>query len=214
MKFIQKGIEPVELSEWKALANEDWQPDWENLQNPQKAAVYKALLNEQGYICCYCEQRIDKSTSHIEHFKPRETYPELSLVYDNFLCSCPGWKEGKSTDPQEHCGASKANWFDENLMVSPLESECEKYFQYTQVGEIRPNYAAPEQKAKAAEATIEHCKLNHAILLKMRDETLDGLDDLTQDEALQLIKSYQQRDSKGQYQPFCTAIIYFLSTCY
>ncbi|MEN8218296.1 MAG: retron system putative HNH endonuclease [Pseudomonadota bacterium] len=163
-------------------------------------------------LCCYCEQRLDKSTSHIEHFRPRETYPDLTLVYDNFLCSCPGWKEGKRTDPQEHCGASKGNWFDENLMVSPLEPPSEKYFQYTLVGEIRPNYTA--LKAKAAEATIEHCKLNHAILIKMREEALEGLDDLNQDEALQLIKSYRQRDSNDQYQAFCSAIIYFLSTTY
>jgi len=212
MKYIQKGPEPVELTQWKALANEDWQPDWDNFQKPEKTTVHKALLNEQGYICCYCEQRLDKSTSHIEHFRPRETYPDLTLVYDNFLCSCPGWKEGKRTDPQEHCGASKGNWFDENLMVSPLEPDCDKYFQYTLAGEIRPNYTA--LKAKAAEATIEHCKLNHAILIKMREEALEGLDDLNQYEALQLIKSYRQRDSNGQYQAFCTAIIYFLSTYY
>jgi hypothetical protein len=80
-------------------------------------------------------------------------------------------------------------------------------------GEIRPNYTVPK-KAKAAKATIEHCKLNHAILIKMREEALEGLEDLNQDEALQLIKSYQQRDSNGQYQAFCTAIIYFLSTYY
>jgi hypothetical protein len=95
-----------------------------------------------------------------------------------------------------------------------LNKDCESYFKYTQTGEIRPNYAAPEQTVKAAEATIEHCQLNHAILIKRREETLEGLDDLTQEEALQLISSYQQRDSNNQYQPFCTAIIYFLSNYY
>jgi len=89
------------------------------------------------------------------------------------LCSCPGWKEGKNTDPQEHCGASKGNWFDENFMVSSLEQDCEKYFQYTLEGEIRPNYAISEKKAKAALATIEHCQLNHAILIKKHEEALE-----------------------------------------
>ncbi len=212
MKYIQKGLEPVEFIEWKALSNKDWQADWNNFQKPEKVIVHQALLNEQGYICCYCEQRLNKTTSHIEHFRPRETYPDLTLIYNNFLCSCPGWKQGKSTDPQEHCGASKANWFDEKLMVSPLNPDCEKYFQYTAIGEIRPNYAAPE--SKAAEATINHCKLNHAILIKMREEALEGLDDLTQDEAIKLIKSYQQRDVNGQYEAFCSVISYFLSNYY
>jgi len=214
MKSIQKRQEPVEFIEWKALANQDWQPDWDNFQNPQKAIVHKAILQEQGYICCYCEQRIEKNISHIEHFKPRETYPELSLVYTNLLCSCPGWKEGKSTDPQEHCGASKENWFDENLMISPLAQNCDEYFQYTPEGEIRANYALPEKKAKAADTTIEHCQLNHAILIKRREEALDGLEELTQNEAQQLINHYRQHDNNNQYQAFCTAIIYYLSNYY
>ena len=45
----------------------------------------------------------------------------------------------------------------------------------------------------------------------MREEALEGLDNLTQDEVRKLIKSYQQRDTNGQYKAFCTVIIYFLS---
>jgi hypothetical protein len=46
MKYIQKGSEPVEFIEWKALSNKDWQADWNNFQKPEKVIVHQALLNE------------------------------------------------------------------------------------------------------------------------------------------------------------------------
>jgi len=50
----------------------------------------------------------------------------------------------------------------------------------------------------------------------MREKALKSFDnmDLTQDEASQLVKFYQQRDANHQYHSFCAAIIYFLSTYY
>ncbi|MDM8565414.1 hypothetical protein QUF74_07150 [Candidatus Halobeggiatoa sp. HSG11] len=54
MKYINKGKEPIEFAEWKGLANENWQPSYDDLQNPEKTIVRTALMEEQGYICCYC----------------------------------------------------------------------------------------------------------------------------------------------------------------
>jgi hypothetical protein len=58
MKYIKKGPEPKELIEWKGLANENWQPSYNDLRNPEKSLVKTALMVEQGYICCYCEQAL------------------------------------------------------------------------------------------------------------------------------------------------------------
>jgi len=168
MKYIEKGQEPAEFTQWKEeweklwkpLRPDDWQPEWNNdFQNPEKGVVYNALLKEQGYICCYCERRIDKPTSHIEHFKPRKTYPQLAFVYDNLLCSCNGRPEGQNKGPQDHCGQEKSEWFDENLLISPLDKDCADYFQYTGAGEILPSKV--HGKEEAAKETIKHCKLNH-----------------------------------------------------
>ena len=58
MRYIKKQQTPPKFTEWKAQANEAWQPFWNskstNFQNPQKEIVHKSLLKEQGYICCYC----------------------------------------------------------------------------------------------------------------------------------------------------------------
>ena len=62
MKYIIKSTEPQSIIDWKNLANDDWQPSWDNLMNPQKGTLRESLVEEQGYICCYCQQRIDTST--------------------------------------------------------------------------------------------------------------------------------------------------------
>ena len=71
MKSIQKGIEPEIFTQWKALANEGWQPTYANLSGVEKQAVKQSLTSEQGYLCCYCERRLTDDDSHIEHFKPQ-----------------------------------------------------------------------------------------------------------------------------------------------
>lgn len=54
MKYIRKGKEPEEFTNWKNLENDDWKPNWDdNFQAPEKPIVHESLLREQGYICCY-----------------------------------------------------------------------------------------------------------------------------------------------------------------
>jgi hypothetical protein len=75
MKHVVKQPEPIEFSEWKAQANENWQPTYAELRSDVKQAVKKSLMQEQGYLCCYCEQRLDETRSHIEHFQPQYNDP-------------------------------------------------------------------------------------------------------------------------------------------
>lgn len=36
MRYILKFHEPTEYKDWKALRNDDWEPSWDNLMNPEK----------------------------------------------------------------------------------------------------------------------------------------------------------------------------------
>jgi uncharacterized protein (TIGR02646 family) len=218
MRFIQKRQEPSEFTTWKQKANADWQPNWGNFQKPEKIIVHNALLEEQGYICCYCGQLIDQINRHIEHFQPRTHYPELSLSYSNFLASCPGYPTDQNQQiqrpklPQEFCGHKKDDWYEPDLTVSPLDQDCASYFRYTEVGEILPTKET--QKAKASATTIQGLGLNHAVLMLSRKRLIDGvlqdIESLTTQEIQQLIDLYDRPDSSGKFTPFCSAIIYRL----
>ncbi len=217
MRFIPKNPEPVSFTRWKQMANEDWQPNYDdNFQNPEKTDVRNALLREQGYICCYCCQRIDTTNTRIEHLKPRERYPEAQLDYENLLASCPGYfiNEDAEQTTQEFCDHRKSNWYDPDLMVSPLDPHCGGYFRYTAIGEILPSNDPDWQPA--AKTTIEKLGLNHSKLDRRREKAIAGLGiadltlNLSADEIRQLIDGLNQPDSSGELTPFCPALIYQL----
>jgi uncharacterized protein (TIGR02646 family) len=121
MKYIQKGKEPQNFSDWKATQKSlGVNYDYKSLSNPEKKAVHISLLSEQGYICCYCCMRVEQSNSHIEHLAPQsKTDSELSVDYTNMLASC-----GRDPDWPEYCGNKKKNLA---IGVSPLQSNCEDF---------------------------------------------------------------------------------------
>lgn len=64
---------------------------WEFLNQTVKDALKKALLEDQGFICCYCGKRIENDlNTRIEHLKPKHKYKEHVFSYRNLLASCQG----------------------------------------------------------------------------------------------------------------------------
>ncbi|MEM9009171.1 MAG: retron system putative HNH endonuclease [Cyanobacteria bacterium P01_F01_bin.86] len=107
MKYIEKTEEPRTFSDWKSLANEDWQPTYGSLSGTIKTDVKAALMAEQGYLCCYCERRLVEDDSHIEHFRPQSDPMVDPLDFSNMLCSCQNHL--KKREPL-HCGNLKGDW--------------------------------------------------------------------------------------------------------
>jgi uncharacterized protein (TIGR02646 family) len=209
LKHILKKTEPpsilksVTVSTYKEL-------DSSEQGKKARGELRQALSQEQGYICCYCCQELDPRNSHIEHFRPQESYAHLSLDYRNLLVSCQGRLQKK--EPRR-CGMAKDTWFDENLMVSPLSKDCEGFFEYTLAGEI----LATEDPAKqqAAQETIDRLNLNDLKLQADRKAAFDEfLQDLSVEDAAKLLKDLAETDANGHYQPFCPALTYLLKLEY
>ena len=55
-----------------------------------KDEIRKALLEDQGYICCYCMREINEENSRIEHWQCQKSHPTLILSFDNMLIACNG----------------------------------------------------------------------------------------------------------------------------
>lgn len=211
MKYIRKSEEPESLANLKALSNEDWKPTYEDdCRGEVKTQLHDSLLQEQGYICCYCGISITKKNSHIEHLKPRSIYPKLALDYKNLLASCQRDRERR--EPQ-HCGVKKDDWYDEQLMVSPLDVNCANFFRYAASGEILPTDEQDLQEA--AQTTIEKLGLGIEKLRLIRSAAIDGallaIEGLTDEEKLLFAQGYEKPDANGQYEEFCAAIAYILN---
>ena len=216
MKWIEKGKEPASFKEWKDKANEEWTPTYETLSNPEKSQLHEALLEDQGYICCYCNDRIGKPApkSHIEHIKPRSHFPAEALNFTNLVSSCQGENERRSPI---HCGSAKADWpneaaFSVGLMISPLDKKCESEFSFTGLGEIRPsdigirNAAATETIKRLG---LDVSKLNAARRLAI-DGILEGIEAETDESIQRLIVRFSDKDDEGRFTPFCSAVVYTL----
>lgn len=201
MKYIIKQDEPEAFRAWKAQANADWQPTYDELRGEEKKSVKDSLMAEQGFLCCYCERRLTDDDSHIEHFRPQNDPHCDPLDYGNLLCSCQN-KIAKG-DPR-HCGNLKDGWFDELSLVSPLTEECEDRFAYSGDGEIRPSDSADEP----ARITIEKVGLGIRKLCDLRKKAIDPFVDLelTEPEFRQFVVEYLQKNHEGMFGEFSTTI--------
>jgi len=205
MRFIQKGAEPSELIDYKACANDDWKPTYDGLDKKTKTAIQKALVPEQGYLCCYCGGRVGERANdcHIEHLIPQSKDPARALDYDNMLASCQGTDEHMRVPT--HCGHARGT---KPIKVSPLSPDCATFFTFGSNGKIEPS--PDPAKRTAAEETIRRLGLDVPKLRAARraaiDGALEGLDELSSEVLRAEATTYDVADPTGRLAPFCFAI--------
>ena len=189
MKFISKSDDPMELVAWKQVDKmfQKGRPNWNRVPGNIKRIIKDHLKKEQGYICCYCEQSLSDEDNHIEHLKPKgENYfPQHQIDYDNLLCSCQF--EIEKGEPR-HCGNSKGSWYDDILLVSPLDSKCEEKFKYTFDGYIE----AVDESDISAITTINKLRLDLDKLNDLRRKTIEPFldEELTVEEVKTFVSAY------------------------
>ena len=206
MKHITKNTEPASFTEWKAQANADWQPTYAELRTATKMAVKDALMTEQGYICCYCECRLSDSDSHIEHFRPQSDSSSDPLDFSNMLCSC---QNQLNRGEPIHCGNSKGNWFNGELLVSPFNPTCESKFAFTGDGKIRPAVDTDN----AAIESINRLGLDIPKLNDLRAKSIEPFldEDLNIEQMSDFVSGYLQIDGNGRYGEYWTTIRYLFA---
>ena len=117
------------------------------------------------------------------------------MDYQNLHVSCQ-----KRLEPGEphHCGTLKGGWFDEDLLVSPLDPGCEARFRFSLDGAIYPHNPQDD----AARTTISKLGLDIDKLRALRKAALMALEDLPPVELRQFL-SYKPN---GRFQEFHATI--------
>lgn len=198
MRHVLKGAPPADFEAWKAKANDDWQPNYGNLQNPEKRHLHKALLDEQGQVCCYCGRSITLGDSHIEHFRPQEQRLDLDLAFENLFASCI-----RETGPGAplHCGHAKGHEFDEARHVSPLDPACERRFTYSLAGAILPLDDAARYMVELLSLDIEFLRNRRLeVLRRVFDDAF--IASATDAELQSLAQAYREPDAVGRRESF------------
>ena len=229
MRPIQKNPEPSELEQWRTQYNTDINFGYELMRQDDAVcdAVERSLLEEQGRVDAYTEQRLRSETSHIEHLKPQTHCDPIEEVqYGNLVLCYPG--PGQAFDhPSQHVSSTsldepeicegrdgeygareKDDWpapSEEYLFVSPLDDSCEERFTFTRRGCMYPSSDDDE----AAQTTIKELNLNHKTLKRYRKRAMEAIDDLEYREAKLQLRTLEDTNTEER-RPFGAAIKYAL----
>jgi len=215
MKKISKNQEPNSLVEHRA----NRASSFDNIPN-KKFDLRESLINEQGFICCYCMQRIKLAefgrlqSTKIEHFACRSNNPDLELNYRNLLLSCMG---GEGLPKQlQTCDTFKG---EKVLSFNPCDNHrsIEDLIKYKANGEIDSD----DQRLKKELEDV--LNLNNQDLVKNRRIQFESIQKMIRDEGNKqkgkaLRKKYFE-DKKngllskceGKFYQFCMIGVYILN---
>lgn len=236
MTLIVKN-KPSNLHHKLVKFQQDINGTYPNLTREIKDDLLKALLEEQGYICAYCMQKINQSNSSIEHiirqsFIDENGYnlgEENQLNYENLLAVC----EGKSCKGNnQHCDKSRAVYQDKvpkrRLFITPLENRIIQnikyanngfifYDDFTEIKDIEEmsNHTELSEVENIKYDLQEVLNLNCEELKTKRGILLNALKRLTKNwthkEKIEKELIRYQTKTSSQYEEMCQVAIYHLS---
>ena len=200
-----------------SLLREQKKEIWEKLSGTNKENLKTALLNEQGFICCYCQQRIElDSKTIIEHFIARDIQPEKMFDYENLFACCDGGDKDRENPNSRrmplYCDRKKAN---KTLAVNPLDEYCETHFKYIFNENPEEPEVIIEGISKEGQEAIESLNLNISKFRTLRGLALvnsifDKINDeyvrISDDDINDLIVVIKQRKTDGWFEPFCVVL--------
>lgn len=154
---------------------------WKSFKH--KAQVLDTLLDEQYGLCCYSEIRADLEGLgyHIEHVRPKSTYPSWTFDYINMAASClssDDLNRFKTIKEETFGGHAKLKAYDPALFVSCHDSACDRYFAYLSDGRIVAANNLSLSEKDGANYTINLLNLNSLYLINRRRRWHDELDEL------------------------------------
>jgi len=124
-------------------------------------------LSQHHCMFCDCILHLSEYTPHIEHFKPKNIFPNLESTWHNLFVSCP------------KCNSNKGNKYP---TLKPLKPDTKDYsFDYWfeinwKTYEINPNSLRSEAEKNRAKITIEWLGLNKESRPHARNEEVNRYD--------------------------------------
>jgi len=132
---------------------------------------WQILIDEQKQLCGYTELYIENlEDSHIDHYKKREHFPNLTFEWDNLVVATKDKIFGANYKDSIY----KIQKTEYSSIFNPVIDNVEEYFYYDEFGMIR------EDKGKV-EKTVEVFNLNHPLLKFKRKQLIDVIESCKND---------------------------------
>ena len=219
LKKITKSKEPKSLTAYRSTIShknledtniyEDFKEKTKEQCREDKADnLRKQLLQEQGYICCYCMSRIDCNNSKIEHFRPQTKNRVVQIDYQNLFIACSGGEGSKAKE--QFCDTKKG---EKDLDYIDLLSSIEHSVNYVKGAK---NIFVISTDKNIDNEMNDVLNLNVTVLSQNRREVYDRVMKNLKSRGytianIQKILNYYKTQHKGKFEPYCEMVVYFLS---
>ena len=122
-----------------------------------------------GLRCAYCDGFI-RSGGHIEHFRRRLHFANLTFTWDNLFISC---------DSETHCGhykdGSSQRTYNADELIKPDGDDPHKFLFFSSTGRVEPRTGLSKDEETKAVETIRIFHLNERSLVSKRAKAVSGL---------------------------------------
>lgn len=182
--------------------------NWNDVKREDKAEIRAHLERLQGRSCAYCEGALDELGQHIEHFRDKHKFGQLTFFWSNLYWSCDCY------DSCGHYKDNKAASYEPNVLLDPCQDEPDRYLKFYTDGTVRPRDGLSLAEKHRAEETLRVFNLRNQRLNAMRRRAfkdylagdpgiMDALVEFNDDERQAFIEEEIARTST---QPFSTVI--------
>ncbi|KIO51603.1 HNH endonuclease family protein [Flavobacterium hibernum] len=217
-KIIKLGTDPVPLDSFKKArideGGEFRATTYLDFVNPEKNSYKKVLLEEQFYLCAYCNKLLSEENLHhlkIEHWYPQslckkdanyKTINAADILHSNMLLVC----NGESVNPKyRHCDSSRTP--KKMLTIKPQDSgySFDLFLRYEGGKLISSDHDI--------NIDIKELNLNHEDLMYKRRIVLDQFRKILLSlnrnsiNKVALLKKYSNPNSEGRKAQYCTLIL-------
>ena len=179
MRSVARSPEPEFLGQIRAEYTR-----WGNLDGRERQRIRDALVKDFGSVCAYCQQPCQEPTTierpdeeSVDHFRPRQHFPELWLDWHNLVLACRRCNQAKGSNwpgfddawVNQLLSAEDARYVDATEYVSTNEGDTqrptEEFFSFNaETGEISPFDELDNPEWSTARRTIRDIDLNDSKL--------------------------------------------------
>lgn len=120
---------------------------WDDIK-ADKPEIRAHLERLQGMRCAYCEGDLAVLGQHIEHFRRKGRFPELTFAWTNLYWSC---------DQSDSCGHHKdhgAGPYDPGDLIEPCVDDPDRFFRFRSDGTIAVRYDLSDAERRRAQETM------------------------------------------------------------
>lgn len=186
--------------------------DYNNIPQSTRETLQKQILEEQGYLCAYCMQRISTiADMKIEHVLSQDEHPERQLDYSNLIGCCQGG-EGKPRSVQ-HCDTHKGKYSLSKNPAHPGTDKVQESIYYNPDGQIFSTNSLLNKEID----TILHlnlpelCNNRKRIFKVVRGELSKLSQNASKAHIRKLIQNWTNKNADGQLKPLAGVAIYLLN---